>query len=203
MHVIFTSQKQDNLIKHANVYKCSFHVTYLHLVAHVHTVCDKWFKICLRTRAHMFTWFCLHASPVIKNAIVWSNHLELVCIKQYLFPHTLLSVHFFIVGIVMQHAIFCPPPYQFVGLCYWLPCDSIWKFIVEGINDILIYCSAGQCLVKRPTIFQPEVTCRASWSRLLTYSCVTPGDVLAWRTPFLLSILQLSWGFLCKSRCQP
>ena len=47
-----------------------------------------------------------------------SNHLELVCIKQYLLPHTLLSVHFFIVGIVMQHAIFCPPPYQFVGLSY-------------------------------------------------------------------------------------
>ena len=35
MHVIFTSQKQDNLIKHANVYKCSFHVTYLHLVQYV------------------------------------------------------------------------------------------------------------------------------------------------------------------------
>ena len=59
------------------------------------------------------------------------------------------------------------------------------KSIIEGVDDLLMYCSAGQCPVSVPTIVSSSSSddiCRVVSQETLTYTCNHDNIALTWRS---------------------
>ena len=67
--------------------------------------------------------------------------------------------------------------------CYMYLSSIVCDFVCSKVDDLLIYCSAGQCPVSVPTIVSSSSSddiCRVVSQETLTYTCNHAGSTIVW-----------------------